>query len=90
MGWAKLALAVVATLGFAQGHSRLNCPPARDMNGFASTAIKTGPCGSDTNDFNFPSIEVAPGPFTIHVLQSIRHEGESRECIGNSQRVLFI
>lgn len=59
----------------ATAHSRIRCPPARDLNGFSSTGIKYGPCGDDTGDFSAPSIDIQPGPLTIHVQESIQHDG---------------
>jgi hypothetical protein len=40
-----------------------------------STDIKQGPCGSDTNDFTGETTTLSPGPLTIEILESIRHDG---------------
>jgi len=69
-------LAAAATLATtANAHSRIACPPARNMDGFDSTSIKYGPCGDDTGDFSAPTVDIQPGPLTIHIQESIQHAG---------------
>jgi len=69
------AIIFAAATVHVHAHSRIACPPARNMNGFDSTSIKYGPCGNDTGNFTAPVIEINPGPFTMHIQQSIQHRG---------------
>ncbi|KAL7461364.1 hypothetical protein ACHAXS_001783 [Conticribra weissflogii] len=63
----------------SQAHSRWKCPPPRS----SSTGIKTGPCGSETNDFGLspdddgdqPVTEIYPGPLRVIFEESIHHTG---------------
>ena len=61
----------------ARAHSRWTCPAARNPD----TGIKTGPCGSETNNFatdgdNSASIiTLQPGPLRVFFEESIYHTG---------------
>jgi len=62
-----------------RAHSRWKCPPPRSP----STGIKTGPCGSETNDFSLSPndngdeliTEIYPGPLRVIFEESIHHTG---------------
>ena len=56
-----------------QAHSRWVCPPPRNPD----TAIKTGPCGSETNVFSTSNIPftIEPGPLLVQWEESIHHTG---------------
>lgn len=66
---------LASSVGLVASHSRMACPASRNMNGFDSTSIKYGPCGDDTGNFDFPVIDIQPGPLTINVQESIQHVG---------------
>jgi hypothetical protein len=62
MKFTAITFSVLATATVhVHAHSRIACPPARNMNSFASTSIKYGPCGDDTGNFTAPVIEISPG-----------------------------
>jgi hypothetical protein len=54
-------------------HSRWVCPPPRNPD----TAIKTGPCGTETNVFTKVDIplNIEPGPLLVQWEESIYHTG---------------
>lgn len=55
-----------------QAHSRWKCPEPRS----SSTAIKSGPCGDDANDFsNELLLEIKPGPLRVVFEESVHHTG---------------
>ena len=65
-----------STIVPAMAHSRWKCPAPRNTD----TGIKTGPCGSDTNNFstadgNTSVLELQPGPLRVYFEESIYHTG---------------
>lgn len=78
LNWTKimkvyLTIAVVLELCAKPvfGHSRWACPSPRS----SSTAIKTGPCGSDADEFTGEVTAISPGPLTVIFEESIAHTG---------------
>mmetsp|Transcript_17260 Transcript_17260/g.36414 ORF Transcript_17260/g.36414 Transcript_17260/m.36414 type:complete len:292 (+) Transcript_17260:139-1014(+) len=72
-------LVLISTFASASSHSRLSCPEPRS----ASTGIKRGPCGDETNNFDSPLlaitdgsiVEIKPGPLRVTFEESIHHTG---------------
>eukprot|EP00300_Choanocystis_sp_HF-7_P000269 c10229_g1_i2.p1 GENE.c10229_g1_i2~~c10229_g1_i2.p1 ORF type:complete len:257 (+),score=6.76 c10229_g1_i2:22-792(+) len=59
-------------IAMVNAHSRFVCPAPQDPN----TGIKTGPCGSQSGDFNTGSqLVLNPGWNTIVMEESIAHKG---------------
>jgi len=54
-------------------HARWKCPKARSPE----VGIKSGPCGSDTNDFSSfgEPIDISPGPFRVVFEEAVYHTG---------------
>jgi len=66
-------MATVATEQiFVSAHARWKCPVPRSED----TGIKSGPCGDETNNFDFGDIiEVKPGPLRVTFEESVHHTG---------------